>query len=1239
MGLLIRVLLILLLPSFAFAADLTPDIAVLPSTTVAVGQEVVFNAEGTTYAPDQTLVRRGRYEWNFGDDYVFQNPMSEPYTTIRPNAMSVSHYFMKPGTFTVTLTVKIWSVFSDTKDTYPCVAAGCSSGVGLDVTPDATGTTTVEITVAGKEPLTGFEIEHAPFYNRSKQYVYVQVPATYRSSSYTLKVYTIDTTAEPDVSTELLSKNNPGSEESVLLDHTVLTAGHAYTLRAQILDGEGAQVVDGSKEGIFEAFFTTPATTPITTIDENNTFSFNGSKVFPLYTFMTHSTEPEITQWSRIANSWHTFNTQGTSTAYATYIDAYYAVNPDIMAIGPGRGKYQEDGEGTVYPPRNKRNHILSGITEYATAAKAKTSLFMVAIQDEPNMGASWEKALTPTLAAWQYTSNSADPDHPTQVGFMGQEWLQNLAASYNDYQGSSYLFGGRKWAPTTMGYDVFAASAAARFHGGTTSCNRTDMGPWWAYLAGKDRMRSFNARTSKSTSTDYKDYREIMPMTGAVKPCANGVQKNITSDSHTIGTGSHSFTVGTYQNFKAGQYVSIGSTSSISSLLTHRMFGTVTSYNYLTGALVVDVTSTEGSGTYTGWQVTVEYPAHIDGETTYQAWIEVAHGAKGLLWFQYFDRPSMQMSEMETFKRQITALWPYISGPVPSTTVTDDKDDKLARVDTMIRESGEDKYIVAVRVTEPPPEPAIAWVRLTGTPSTVIADGKVRDTNNIVWSLPSSVTIGEDGSATVMATCDTSGDVTYVPFGMTTIETPTEGWTSVENAYGNRVDLTETSFTIPSSYPSSSTYTINIGAGLDWPANSDDLTKGYDPYRIRLGRNDSAATRLTHYMYGNYVSYNSGTGVLTFIMTSYGQSGTYTNWRCDIEWYNQVVGATRYTGEEPSSIDATFTISGLSGNTTIDVIDESRQLTAVDGVFTDSFAKNAVHLYTIGGITSTTDASGDVTAPAVSAFTLPATSDSLTVSISSFTCTDAVGVTGYCATTANSSSGCVWSGTAPATLTFDTEGEKTGYGWCKDAADNISSAVSDTVTIDTTAIYRATISTNGTGTGTVTSDVGSISCGDVCFDDYDDSTVVTLTASADDGSVFAGWSGSGCSGTSTCQITMSEARSVIATFNKDQYVVYITYPSDGTAITDSSAGVDCGDDSVICEYVLNAGSSLYLTATCDGGYYSPVFSGSCTTSNTCTIAVDDTLYISASCTKNCSHTIGTGSGHVLGSGSAITIY
>jgi hypothetical protein len=107
-----------------------------------------------------------------------------------------------------------------------------------------------------------------------------------------------------------------------------------------------------------------------------------------------------------------------------------------------------------------------------------------------------------------------------------------------------------------------------------------------------------------------------------------------------------------------------------------------------------------------------------------------------------------------------------------------------------------------------------------------------------------------------------------------------------------------------------------------------------------------------------------------------------------------------------------------------------------------------------------------DTTPPTITAFTIPATSISLTVAISSFAASDAVGVTGYCLVETNDSAGCSWAGSAPSTYTFSTQGAKTLYAFAKDAAGNISVMTSthqidmDSVTI---TLPNATI---GTGAG-----------------------------------------------------------------------------------------------------------------------------------------------------------------------------
>jgi len=77
---------------------------------------------------------------------------------------------------------------------------------------------------------------------------------------------------------------------------------------------------------------------------------------------------------------------------------------------------------------------------------------------------------------------------------------------------------------------------------------------------------------------------------------------------------------------------------------------------------------------------------------------------------------------------------------------------------------------------------------------------------------------------------------------------------------------------------------------------------------------------------------------------------------------------------------------------------------------------------------------------------------------------------------------------------------------------------------------YTLTVSKAGTGSGTVTSTPSGIDCGNTCSALFNYNAIVTLTAAADSGAVFTGWSGA-CTGTGTCTLRMSETRDVTATF------------------------------------------------------------------------------------------------------------
>ncbi len=134
---------------------------------------------------------------------------------------------------------------------------------------------------------------------------------------------------------------------------------------------------------------------------------------------------------------------------------------------------------------------------------------------------------------------------------------------------------------------------------------------------------------------------------------------------------------------------------------------------------------------------------------------------------------------------------------------------------------------------------------------------------------------------------------------------------------------------------------------------------------------------------------------------------------------------------------------------------------------------------------------------PTVDAFDIPATSASLTVPITTFTGSDNIGVTGYLlshTSTAPGTSELGWSGSAPASYTFSSEGDQTLYAWVKDAAGNVSAAAaSDTVTITlappgTTSYYWRP--STGASIGGMTTDWGA--CGSDQIVGIGNSTVTT---------------------------------------------------------------------------------------------------------------------------------------------------
>lgn len=98
----------------------------------------------------------------------------------------------------------------------------------------------------------------------------------------------------------------------------------------------------------------------------------------------------------------------------------------------------------------------------------------------------------------------------------------------------------------------------------------------------------------------------------------------------------------------------------------------------------------------------------------------------------------------------------------------------------------------------------------------------------------------------------------------------------------------------------------------------------------------------------------------------------------------------------------------------------------------------------------------------------------------------------------------------------------------------NTSNDTANDVTTIVNQTFLLTVTKQGTGTGTVTSNIGAINCGATCSSAINSGSIVTLTATPATGSIFTGWGGA-CSGIQTCMVTMNAAQTVSATFTLGQ--------------------------------------------------------------------------------------------------------
>ena len=196
--------------------------------------------------------------------------------------------------------------------------------------------------------------------------------------------------------------------------------------------------------------------------------------------------------------------------------------------------------------------------------------------------------------------------------------------------------------------------------------------------------------------------------------------------------------------------------------------------------------------------------------------------------------------------------------------------------------------------------------------------------------------------------------------------------------------------------------------------------------------------------------------------------------------------------------------------------------------------------------------------------------------------------------------------------------GACTGTGGC---TVSMTQARTVTATFNTTNTSQTlTVNKAGTGTGAVTSSPAGINCGAGCGTQsasFANGTSVSLTAAAASGSTFAGWSGA-CSGTGGCTVSMTQARTVTATFNTANTSQTLTVNKAGTgtgAVTSSPAGINCGAGCGTQSASFANGTNVALTATAASGSTFAGWSGACTGTGGCTVSMTQPRTVTATFT------------------------
>ena len=162
-----------------------------------------------------------------------------------------------------------------------------------------------------------------------------------------------------------------------------------------------------------------------------------------------------------------------------------------------------------------------------------------------------------------------------------------------------------------------------------------------------------------------------------------------------------------------------------------------------------------------------------------------------------------------------------------------------------------------------------------------------------------------------------------------------------------------------------------------------------------------------------------------------------------------------------------------------------------------------------------------------------------------------------------------------------------------------------------TLAFGGFTLTVFPTGNGLVTSTDGYINCPGTCTQSYQAGTQVTLNANPAWGWEVAGWGGA-CTGMGSCSVTMTQDQSVTATF-APLYTLTVSTSGQGT-VTSTDGYINCPGT---CSHTYLSNTPVTLNASPAPGWSFSGWSGACTGSGPCNLAITHNQSVTATFTQN----------------------